>query len=80
MHRLAIGENHDAQPASTGFFYSGPTANSASGLLALVLRTRYYSSNPGFTDSCAVAAAANDVEVFRGLHPFETTTPGPRVG
>ena len=80
MHRLAIGENDDAQPASAGFFYSGPAADSTIRLPPFVLRKGDYPSNPGFADDGAVAATSNDVEVFRRLHVSEITTRGPLAG
>jgi hypothetical protein len=74
MHRLAVSENDDAQPAPASFIYSGPTAYAAIHLRALVLRTRDYPGNPRLADSCAVAARSNHLEVVGGLHPLGITT------
>ena len=74
MHRLAIGEDHYAEPASSGFLYSGPATYATIRLCALVLGLRDYPSNPGFAYTDAVAATSNIVEVLRCLHSFEGTT------
>ncbi len=68
MHCLTVGETHYAQPAPSGFLYSGPAADAAISLFAFVLRMLDYPSNPGFLDADAVAVTSDDVKVFRCLH------------
>ena len=75
MHRLAVGKDDHAQPASSGFVNSPPATYPAIGLFALVLWVRDYLGNPGFADSRAVAPASNDVEVFRRLHVLDSQRP-----
>lgn len=80
MHRLAIREHNDAQPAPTRFFYSSPTTDTAVCLPALVVWARDYPSNPSFTDADAVATTSNDVEVLRSFHALKSQTPRMHIG
>ena len=74
MHRLAIGQNDDAEPAVTGFFYAGPAANEAVRLYALALWMFDYPGNPGIADSRAVAPTPDHFEIFCRFHFPEVTT------
>ena len=74
MHRLAIGEHHDAQPATAGLLYSAPAANATISLFALVLRMGDYPSNPGFADASTIAAPSNHIEIFGSFHAPKITT------
>ena len=72
MHRLAIGENDDAQPAPARLIYSAPAAYTAIRLHALILRMRDYPGNPRLEDPRSVAPRPNHLEVIGGLHPSES--------
>lgn len=80
MHRLAIGENDDAEPFSACFFNARPAANPTIRLCELVLWACDYPSNPRFADANTVWPAPDDVEVLRGLHALEVKTPSNSSG
>jgi hypothetical protein len=68
MHRLAVGEDNDAEPAPARFSNAPPTTNTAIGLHAFILRVRDYPGNPRVADSSAVAATPSVLEILGCFH------------